>query len=269
MVIIRMVGIPVILMLAFALAQGQPQAKPTPTPVAAAKAQAPPKKQTFIEWLLRFAGVTLTSSNQKGETNDEPGELWVADLTRPGFSFQVAAGNGYGWPIFLPCDTGLLALKGNEVFRFTLSKGNPQPVATIPNIYKLVGGNLDDPDKVLVVIKDESGQNKLSVFHISTRTVSPPEVESPPVSGPPSSEDERQLALKVAIGSWREYPDAELFVEKMTNEETATHWTDILYRLRTIGAGEPVNISQCGPASCSQPSRSSEGRYVGFIKKSG
>lgn len=235
----------------------------TPAPPAQQQPQPPKKKESVIAWLLRFAGITQTSSKQKGDEKNEAGTIWIADLVS-GEARALPYGANFRWPIFL-ADRSVLALKGEEVVKLSLTGNDQQSVTKMPCIAKLVGNSLDNPDEVLVVVGEGKSQ-RLATLSISSGQISTPEFETKQVPGVPDLTEEK-LALDIAMSSERESGNLKVYVETMRDQDKPQPWTDVLLLIKKSGPiGDPTNVSNCNGAKCSQPSLSMEGRYVAYIK---
>jgi hypothetical protein len=235
----------------------QPSSSPTPSPPAQPAAK---KKESVLAWLLRFAGITLTSSRQKGENIRDAGTIWVADLLTQESS-PLNQGNNFRWPIFLSSERSILALRNNEVIKLSLTENTQRMVANIPGIVKLVGASLDNPDEVLVVIEDK-GLPRLGTLSVTSGRVSMPEFENRQV---PQTEGLTEEALALAIAGSAEREQGAL---KVSVETTKQAGTDVFVAIKKSGPNpETRNVSNCNGSKCSQPSLSSEGRFVAYIKK--
>lgn len=231
--------------------------------------KAPKREPTFIERLLRVFGITASSSTQKGEPDDLTGDIRVADL-KEGGNFGVTTDGGYSWPIFLPCDQSIVALRQGKVVKISMPGTAQQTmsvIATNPQIVKLVGYSLDNSNEILVLRKSAAKGYSVGLLSSTTGQITNiPFNESTAKGDPvPGSADERMLdAIK---GSQRLYGTTIVYVEsqsKPTQANKSLVWKDVLVQ---ESGHNPINVSLCDGTRCGQPSLSPEGRYVVFIKQ--
>jgi hypothetical protein len=236
----------------------QPTSSPTPSPTPPATSK---KIESAIQWLLRFAGITLTSSRQKGENNDDAGTIWIADLVT-GESKPLSYGDKFRWPIFLPCDSSILALRDNDVVKLSLLTNEERVIVRNPKMVKLVGAD-SSKDNVLVIVEDSNGLHRLGTLSLSSGQISIPEFEQKPVPQVQGLTEEA-LALSIAASSEREQGALKVSVETIKEPEP---WTDVWLSIKKSSPlPERRNLSFCNKAKCGQPSISIEGRYVAYIK---
>ena len=236
----------------------QPTSSPAPSPT---PAPASKKIESAIQWLLRFAGITLTSSRQKGENNDDAGTIWIADLVT-GQSKAFSDTNNFRWPIFLPGEPGILALRDNDVVALNLITKEQRVIARNAKLVKLVGADVSKDD-VLVIVEGSNGVHRLGTLSLSSGQVSVPEFEQKPVPQVQGTTEEA-LALSIAASSEREQGALKVSVETIKEPEP---WTDVWLSIKkTSPLPERRNLSSCNKAKCGQPSISIEGRYVAYIK---
>jgi hypothetical protein len=253
----------ILLIATFTAGQQTPPQETKPAAPAQQTPKTPPKKESTIDWLLRIAGITVTSNKQKGDKTDDAGVIWIADLVANESTSLRQDGN-FRWPIFLTDNRGILALRNNDVVLLNLNGKDERIVATVPKLVKLVASSLDNHDEVLVVMKNGASW-KLGTLSLSSGQVSTPEFETKEVVNG-NGLTEEQLAVDVAMGSERESGKLKVYVETVDAGSERSR-SDVMLIIDKSGPIDPpTNLSNCNGAKCSQPSISIEGRYVAFIK---
>lgn len=241
--------------------------KPTPT---LTPTPTPQKKGSWASILLSVFGITATSSAQKGDQDNLVGNIRIYDLIEKE-STEVTKDGGYNSAIFLPCEQSIVALKDGKVLKITMPGAAAQsitPVATNPDIVKLIGFSQDDNDKILVLIR-ENGKNQLAGFlSLTSGKMTAIPFDKVNEGGKQMSQAEEAI-LNNLKGTERVYGTTKLYVDVDSREVRRVAGKEILGTdvfITKIGQREPQNISRCGGDKCGQPSLSLEGRYVVYIK---
>lgn len=205
-------------------------------------------KDTFITEVLDFLGVSATPSAQRGEEAKFSGDIWVAELDE-GVRSRLTQEGGYCSPVFMPGDKGILTLKGDDLQFIPLSGGEPEKRATLPGVIKIVGFHKQDKDKLLLLFKDNSGTS-VGILSLKDSKVS---------YLPYDKEDESMLNH---LRRWeRVYGDTT--VEVKPDDVQQGKWTNVYIKR---GNDSPQNVSKCKGTNCGQPSLSSDGNKVVYIK---
>ena len=233
-----------------------PAQKPVNPPGAQAKAE------SFWEKVLRYAGISHDASNLKAPGDEVvSGQIWLADLgsgaAMKSTARQVTASGGYRSPLFVPGGKDILALKGTDVVRVGLSGGNAVKRYTITDITKLVGFGMDDPDTVLVLTGRSGEPPAVGLLSLGSGRIT---------SMPYNPASSRDLEMIEQMQSWeRVYGGKRLYTKRQSKETLygPAEWTDVYLK---SGSDEVLDVSQCDGVNCGQPSLSSDGRYVVFIK---
>lgn len=234
------------------VAAGQSQAqKPAPAP--AAKQKTAPG---FIDRVLKFLGISDSPGTLKSPGDEKSGALWVADLGSH-TTHAVTRGGGYHSPVFLPEGNDILALSGNDVVR-TSSSGEMKKLYSIAGVTKLVAGSTDNPDALLILLTGNAGEHsRVGLLSVSTGKVTPLAFD------PHSSAD---LQMVEDLEGWtRSYSDKQIYVQRQTKQALSgtVEWSDVFLK---VTGQEPVNVSRCNGENCGQPSLSSDGRLLIFVK---
>jgi len=216
------------------------------------------KTETWWETILRVAGISATPSSQKGPRDQiTNGELWIVNADG-GNRFQLVEGHGIRSPIFHQDQQSVLALRGEEIVEVKVSGliESPLPLFFVPGITKLVGGLKDGSNSILILLKDDT----VGLLSLETRKVTL-------LSYDATSSENRQMVNHLR-GWSREYGDSRLYVERQTEVGLGgitTEWTDVFLK---NGQKSPENLSNCQGTNCSQPSLSSDGTLVVYVKES-
>jgi hypothetical protein len=232
----------------------------------AQKTASPPasqsKKESFWDKVLRYAGISHDASNLKAPGDEVvSGQVWVADLgsgaARKVTTRQVTASGGYSSPVFVPGGKEILTLMGTDVVRIELSGGDAVKRYTITDIAKLVGFSADDPDTVLVLEGRSAERPAVGLLSLKSGKVT---------AMPYNPASSRDLEMVEEMQSWeRVYGNKSLYTKRQSKETLygPVEWTDVFLK---SGSDEVLDLSQCDGVNCGQPSLSSDGRYVVFIK---
>lgn len=216
--------------------------------------------ESLWEIILRVTGISATPKGLKGPGDAvASGDLWVVNLSQKTRQ-RLTKGGGYRSPIFLQGHDVGLALQGEDVVRFRALGfiAEPEPVLAAKGITKLVGRLNDDSDKILILQEDGNGQTLVGVLSLETGKVTSVSYDAAP---------EAQRMLSHLRGWDREYGETRLYVKRKPEESLSgsTEYSDVY--LKTASA-RPKNLTNCQQVNCSQPSLSSDGRLIVFVKES-
>jgi hypothetical protein len=228
---------------------------------ASTQSNPPPSKQrkneTFLRKILRITGISASPSTLKGPGDEvKSGQIWLADLDSKKQRSLTSDGR-YRSPVFVPGSGNILALRGTDLVQISPSGGGPQKLYSIDGIYKLVGFSQDDVDKVLILVAEKNGAWTVGLLSVQTG-----KVDSIPYDAD-SGEDRQMLEH---LRSWdRVYGDKSISVKRQSKHSFSgpVEWTDVFLR---EGGNPPINISACDEVNCGQPSLSSTGKLLVFVK---
>jgi hypothetical protein len=210
--------------------------------------------------LLAFLGISATPSQMKGPNDDgAAGDLWVVNL-RSNARQQLTQDGCCRWPVFDPAGDRVLALSGDTLVGVSLGDGSYRLVHEIPSIVKLVGFDRGSADRLLILHEVTPSQIEIGVLSLSTGQIANiPYDRSSPVD---------RLILAHLRGEERVYDNVRLYPKKemgLNITGSPVEWTDVYLKQ---GQTPARNISACAGADCGQPSLSSDGTKVVFIKNS-
>jgi hypothetical protein len=221
---------------------------------------AQPKKKSEPFWakVLRFAGVSATPSSLRGGEKAASGDVWVAAAAPKPMLQRLTLNGGYNSPVFDSQDQSVFALKDGDFYRIPLKDDAPTKVRSLTGVSKLVGISRDDADLLLVVTKDSQGAFGAALLSIKTGAIAAIPHE------PQSKEDEMMLAH---LAGWeRVFGDVRLYCEDNEKEAaggTTIRFTDVYLKL---GRDPSINLTNGSGVSSCQPSLSSDGKLVVFIR---
>ncbi len=211
----------------------------------------------WLDRLLEFTGVAASPGAMKGDDERiSGGDIWIADIEGRSPRRITLDPGGYTWPVFMPGDGALLALRGSALVRIPLDGGVPGPLFEVGGVRKLIGFSRQHADLVLALGSDRD--HPLQVLSLAAKRLEP----LPYDDHDPS---QRRL-LRHLDGQERKYDGTRLFVQEESKEEmegTRT-WTDV-YASRDGGA--PRRISACEGDRCGQPSLSRSGGWVVYVRE--
>ena len=223
------------------------------------KQQSAPQQKTETFWhkVLRVSGIGASPSTLKGPGNEVVhGQIWIAEIGT-GRVRKLTSTGGFCSPVFMQGGNDILALKDAKVIRVSLSDGRVTSLYPAAGIIKLVGLNIDDPDKVLVIARSSS-----SLPDVAFLSVSSGKLES--LSYNRSSDDDRQMVEH--LSAWdRDYGGTSVYTDHQTKSGMSgtLSWTDVFLR---SGSDAPIDVSNCDGVNCGQPSLSPEGRLVAYVR---
>lgn len=217
-----------------------------------------PPRTSFTERVLKFLGISDSPGTLKGPGDEVvSGELWLADL-QARTTRALTAGEGYRSPIFLAGVKDVLALRGSEVMRFSGGGGEGKKLYALDGVLKLVGADSEDAGTVLILLRaDAGGHPRVGELTVSTGKVTPV---------PYDSASDQDLLMVEALSAWsRTYGDRHIYVQKQTKEAFSgkVEWHDVFLQ---VGGQPPVDVSQCDGVNCGQPSISTDGHWLVFVK---
>lgn len=217
----------------------------------------PASAESLWKKLLRITGISATPSQQKapGDEMEAGGEIWIAQV-KSGTLRKLSDASGFRSPIFAPNDRAVLALKEGALWQLSLETGAARKLRPSAGLTKLIGIDRDDSDKVLVLIEHGSTTGP-AFFSLASGAISE-------ISYDANSPDDRKL-LRHLKGWERVYGETKVYPQAQTRDGVAgtVEWQDVFLKKDD---GPPVNISRCDGTSCGQPSLSSDGEKVVFIR---
>jgi hypothetical protein len=231
----------------------QPQQPKTPAP--------PPRTESFWEKVLRISGISVTPSAMKGDEDGLTGDVHVLDLMVK-TSRRLTFNGGYRSPIFLPGETSLLALKGEDVVELPFDGGAEKKRYTINGVVKLVGVSQDDETQVLYLSREREGQLTVGLLSLSNGRETKLDYN-------PESEEDKTLVAR--LSAWvRVYDNSKITLYTQLESKEVSNgkpeWREVYLKRDS----QPVEqITRCDGVNCGNPTLSQNGRYVAFIKASG
>ena len=212
--------------------------------------------ESFLEKVLRITGISANPSTLKGPGDEvTTGEVWLAELSSKK-TRKLTPSGGYRSPIFLS-NGDVLVLRRTDVVRLTIADAQPRMLYTISGADKLVGFSQANPDQILMLLEDPEGHPSVGLLSLASGKVSPLPYDL-------KSETDRQM-LEHLQGWTRNYGDVTVYVKHQTKQAISgpLDWTDVFL---ASGAASAVDVSQCSPVNCGQPSLSADRHLLVFIR---
>lgn len=204
--------------------------------------------ETFWEKAARVAGFSSNPSALRGP-GDQVGEgdvvLWFRAGKTP-VRRPLTQDGGYRSPIFQHGDRYVLALKGKKLVRVPVAGGDVKELFDVPDVVKLVGASRDEEHLVLAVAEDAEGRRSAAFVCLGTGRVV--------TFGGDANTDESHLPH--LLGWWRQY-------EKARVETRDRNGRSNVFLVRD---GGEIKVSRCKDVHCGQPSLSSDGERVVYLK---
>jgi hypothetical protein len=222
-------------------------------------AQPGKKAESFWEKVLRFTGVSATPRSLRSGENAASGDVWLVAAAVGSIPERLTRDRGYNSPVFDSRDQNILALKAGDLYRIPLHGDSPARVRPVPGVGKLVGISRDDPDQLLVLMKEAGGSFGAAVLSIKTgaTTAIPHDAHS----------DQDETMLSHLAGWERDFGDVRLSCEdeeKAAPGGRAIRFTDVYLRR---GSDRPIDLTNGNGVSSCQPSLSGDGKRVVFIRE--
>ena len=222
-------------------------------------AQPGKKAESFWDKVLRFTGVSATPRSLRGGENAASGDVWVVAAAVGSIPERLTRDRGYNSPVFDSRDQNILALKAGDLYRIPLHEGSPARIRPVPGVGKLVGISRDDPDQLLVLMKEAGGSFGVAVLSIKTgaMTAIPHDAHS----------DQDETMLSHLAGWERVFGDIRLSCEDEEKDAPGgrtIRFTDVYLRR---GSDRPIDLTNGNGVSSCQPSLSGDGKRVVFIRE--
>lgn len=202
----------------------------------------------FIDQVIDFLGISATPGAVKGGDEAAAGDIWIADLATD-TRFRLTQDGGYRSPVFAPSGERVLALQNDQLLAIPLDGSEPEKLAALPGVIKLIGFDKHDNNRLLLLQNIEH-RPVVAVWSLKDgeRTVLPYEPEGPD-----------RVMLNHLYGWQRDYDGVILNTRIDDSNKTNVYLKQ--------GDAPPRNISQCVNTDCGQPSLSSDHKMVAYIKR--
>ena len=231
---------------------------PTPAPTPKPQATLPPvvKQETFFATILRVLGISALPNNTKSDEEGFDGDICLTEL--PLGQFKCITQNGaYRSPVFTPeRSKKILAVKAGKVVLLSMMGQEEKAVSSVKAI-KLVGINQSATSQVLVIYSDPSNQEAAGLLSWETGQLTPIPLN-------PDSDDDRKMLSH--LRGWDRYYGSsnEISVnsEIRVDKQFGIRWREVQYR----DSKGKIEVTQCKPNRCGQPSLSESHKSVVFIK---
>ena len=175
------------------------------------------------------------------------GSVWRVDL-RTGERQRIGDATDVAWPVPLTDGTVVYALRGRQVVRILVADGKETPVGAPAEWRKLLGVLPDGT--VLGFIEDDPRPRPALLAPDGTLTELPAPADD--------AERRRNGAL---LQEGRDYQDGVRL--EVRDSERGGRGSDVFI----VGSSEARNLSDCGDDQCGQPSRSSDGGLVYYVRQ--
>ena len=211
--------------------------------------------ESWLDRVLQFSGIAASPGAMKGDSDAPPaGDVWITDHAGGGVR-RLTRDHGYRWPVFMPGDGALLALREEQLVRIPVDGEAPSPLFQVAGIRKLIGFDRQDPYSVLVLTVDRG--RPMQVLSLNRKS-------SEPLPYDAQDPSQRRL-LRHREGQERGYGNVRVYVREESREdlEGVRKWTDV-YMSRADAA--PRRITACEGNDCGQPSLSPSGGLVAYVR---
>ena len=216
------------------------------------------KTESFWDKVLRISGVSASPGSLRGEDQAASGDVWSATIAQAPVLLRLTRDGGYESPIFDSRNENIFALKDAGLYRIPMGGDSPIRLRTLAGVSKLVGAGRDNPDQLLVVTEDVHHVAGAAILSVGTGTL------TQIAHNPRSAEDQGMLAP--LMGWQRVYGDTRVYCENNEKEgpgDSTIEFSDVYLQ---HGNEPPLNLTNGNGVSSSQPSLSSNGERVVFIR---
>ena len=198
------------------------------------------------EWSLRdllaFLGITDTPK-VKGPKTGAGGDIWVWSSSREVRQRLTFEGK-YTSPVFADNDEIVVALKATRVESVSVHGGATRLLAEVPGVVRLLGARRDMRQQVLLLRENADGLN-LAWLEIESGVIEPIVVSGDLEPLRTSLWDFKAHTLSLTGGAPGQGTDVQLTVKG----ENATR-----------------NVTECGPARCTEPALSADRQSVAYVR---
>jgi len=222
------------------------------TVLAQAPAASPSSRESGLAQIfaagLNSLRLVLTGIGSLGGGTDATGVVWRVDI-RTGEQRRIGIAGDFAWPVPSPNGMAAFVLRGRQVVRIAVSDGSETLVGAPAEWRKLLGVA---PDGTVLGFVEDDPRPRPALLEPGGRLVELPA---------PDDDGERKrngLLLQDA----RDYADGVRL--EVRDSERGGRGRDVFL----VEGPRQRNLSNCGDAMCSQPSRSIDGNYVFFIRAS-
>ncbi len=217
----------------------------------------PASAESLWQKILRIVGISATPSQQKapGEEMASGGFIWIGD-PQAGTRRRVRDDAGFRSPIFAPNDSTIVALRTGWLWRMEVETGKGGKVHHLSTVTKLIGKDRDDPDRILV-LREENGKEAPAFLSLKSGQLT---------DIPYDAQSSADRALLNHLKGWeRDYGKVSVYPREQRRESIVgpVEWQDVFYKKDDA---EPVNVSRCDGDNCGQPSLSSDGTKVVYVR---
>lgn len=204
---------------------------------------------SFLDALLRFTGISITTSQVRGSFIR--GNIWLVSIDKSGANQakQITRGGTYHSPLWVPGSDKILAMKEDKLIQFNIEGGEEKMLHSLSKFTILLGFDKSDSNSILVINGSvpavfllDSGQVKLLPYDKE------------------NSED--RGALDGLMSGFRDYGNTEVFIEKQGGAD-ANGVSKKINKIH-IKSGEQDLVISC-PAECGQPALREDGGWLVFV----
>lgn len=219
----------------------------------------PAAAESLWQKILRITGISATPSQQKApeEEMSAGGMIWIGDPAA-GTRRRVREDGEFRSPIFAPDDSTIVALRNGWLWRMDVETGRGDKTHHLSAVTKLIGKDRDNPDKVLV-LREENGKEAPAFLSLTSGKLTDIPFDA-------QSSEDRKL-LNHLKGWERDYGKVSIYPREQRRESIVgpVEWQDVFYKKDDA---EPINVSRCDGDNCGQPSLSSDGTKVVYVRVS-
>ncbi|MGR8929899.1 MAG: hypothetical protein ACU836_04595 [Gammaproteobacteria bacterium] len=213
---------------------------------------------SLLESILRFAGITVTPSQTRGNEYRGEGDIRMVSVSEDSVSKPqpITEDGRYRTPLWIPHSQSLIAMKGDRLVRVDTPSGNERELHGLSYDIRLIGFDKHDDDRVLV-LKD----SMVGILSVDSGQIVPVPYES----GDPAE----RLAMDRLNDSSRDYGTIRIFVGDNIEPKSGGGFR-ALNKIYIETAGVKRVLVDCESA-CGQPALSEDGRrllYIGGIDES-
>ncbi len=213
------------------------------------------KAENFLDVLLRFTGITITTSQVRG--NFSGGNLWLVNIDQASSTEpkQITSEGTYHSPLWFPGKNNILVMNKNKLIQIDVYQNQKKTLHTLSDFTILLGFDKNNPDSILILQNNNPGILSLVSGEIDFLAFD-------------KNDPNNRHALDSLMSNFRDYGETQLFIEKQGTLSAR----NLSKKVNNINKTNKIHINTgCDdivipcPGKCAQPALISDKRQLVFV----